>query len=77
MFASALNILDKCAPAKSKLLSARPEVERETFLSAEGFDAELAAAQKIVELEQKLRSMSSEASRLNAVIESMTPWMSL
>ena len=77
VFASALNILDKCAPAKSKLLSARPEVERETFLSAEGFDAELAAAQKIVELEQKLRSMSSEASRLNAVIESMTPWMSL
>ena len=76
-FSAALKVLDKFAPEKSKLLAPRPEVSEDSFLSNEGYESEAEAAEEIIRLEQKLRSIAGEESRLRAVIESMTPWASL
>ena len=76
-FNAALKILDKFAPAKSKLLAPKPEISEESFMSNEGYEDELEAAEEIIRLEQKLRSISGEESRLRAVIESLTPWTAL
>ncbi len=76
-FLSALKVLDRYAPAKSKLLAARPEISEDSFLSNEGYGDELEAAEYVLQLEQKLRSIAGEESRLRAVIESLTPWAAL
>ena len=76
-FAAALKILDRFAPAKSKLLAPRPEISEDSFLGNEGYENELDAAENIIRLEQQIRSIAGEESRLRAVIESMTPWAAL
>ena len=76
-FAAALKILDRFAPAKSKLLAPRPEISEDSFLGNEGYESELNAAENIIRLEQQIRSIAGEESRLRAVIESMTPWAAL
>ena len=76
-FLSALKVLDRYAPAKSKLLAPKPEISEEVFMSNEGYESEAQTAEYIVQLEQKLRSIAGEESRLRAVIEAMTPWTSL
>lgn len=76
-FSSALKILERFTPEKSKLLAAKPEITQDSFLSNEGYEEELASAEEIIRLEQKLRGVGSEESRLRAVIESLTPWTAL
>ena len=74
---SALGILDKRAPEKKGLLSARPEISEEEFFDDENLENELKVAARIVELEAAVRSVTSEESRLRGVAESMVPWMPL
>ena len=73
----ALELLGQYAPVKSKLLSAKPELETDTFLKDDGLDDALVLAEKITELHDQVRRISAEESRQRAVLESLQPWMSL
>ncbi len=72
----AVELLKVYAPAKTPLLSAKPELEREELLGcADGETEALAAA--ICEREDRIRRISAEESRQRSVIESLTPWEGL
>ena len=73
----ALELLDQYAPVKSRLLSAKPELEAETFLEDDGIDDALALAETITEKHDQVRRIAAEESRLRTVLESLQPWMSL
>lgn len=74
---AALGLLDKYAPAKSKLLSARPEVTEAEFLDEKAYRAELEAASQIEDLEAQIRRLTSEESRLRSSMEALGPWTGL
>ena len=73
----ALELLDQYASVKSRLLSAKPELETGAFLEDEGLDDALALAEKITELHDQIRRLSAEESRQRSVLDSLRPWMSL
>ena len=73
----ALNVLGQYAPVKSKLLSAKPELAGEIFLSDEGIGEALSLAEEIIDENDQIRRLSAEESRLRGVIESLQPWQSL
>ena len=73
----ALELLNQYAPVKSRLLSAKPELETGAFLEDEGLDDALALAEKITELHDQIRRLSAEESRQRSVLDSLRPWMSL
>ena len=73
----AIALLDRYAPVKSKLLSAKPEVEQQVFLEESGVEEALALAEKLTELDDGVRRLAAEESRQRSVIESLRPWTSL
>lgn len=73
----ALALLDKYAPVKSKLLSARPEVSEAEFLDEAALNRELEAAAAVEDLEAQIRRLTSEESRLRASNEALSPWLGL
>ena len=73
----ALDVLGQYAPVKSKLLSAKPELAGEAFLSDEGIEEALALAEEILDKHDQIRRLSAEESRQRGVIESLQPWLSL
>ena len=73
----ALQILDKYAPVKSKLLSGRPEVTEAEFLDEAALREELEAASRIEDLEAQIRRLTSEEARLRTSIEALKPWTAL
>lgn len=75
--AAALKLLDKHAPVKSKLLSARPVVSEADFFDEKSLNDELAAAEKLSELDMKLRAITAEESRLRGLHAQLTPWRTL
>ncbi len=75
-FTAAMKLLDKYAPVKTKLLSARPVVSEETFFDDDSLEKELMAAQTLNELEQKLRNVGTEESRLRGLHAQLSPWRS-
>ena len=73
----AVALLDKYAPAKSKLLSAKPEFEEEELLSDTGVEDALKLAEAITAADERVRRIGAEESRLQNLIESLTPWKDL
>ncbi len=73
----AITLLNKYAPAKSKLLSATPEVDSEELISEEGINAALAVAERITAADDKIKRLSAEESRQRGIIESLEPWLNL
>lgn len=74
---AALKLLDRFAPVKSKLLSARPVVSEKAFFDEESLSEELKAAQTLNGLDAVLRSISSEESRLRGLQTQLMPWQTL
>ena len=74
---NALALLDRYAPVKTPLLSAKPELAGETLLDESGLDAAIAKAQEIAGLDEQLRRIAAEETRLQGSIESLQPWKSL
>ncbi len=74
---NAISLLNKYAPAKSKLLSAAPEVDAEELLSESGLNAALAVAERIADADDKIKRLSAEESRQRGIIESLEPWLNL
>jgi len=76
-FNSALKVIDRFSPEKSRLLAPKPEITQDSFMKGEGYAEELCAAETVLSLEQKLRSIAGEESRIRAAIEALTPWAPL
>ncbi|MBQ3302005.1 MAG: V-type ATP synthase subunit I [Eggerthellaceae bacterium] len=74
---AALGLLDKYAPVKSKLLSARPEVSEAEFLDENAYRRELEAASQMEDLEAQIRRLTSEETRLRSSMEALGPWTGL
>ena len=74
---NAITLLEKYAPEKKPLLSAKPEVDIDTLLDESGIEAARKKAEFINGLDEKIKRLTAEENRLNAVIESVQPWMNL
>ena len=75
-YEKALALLERYAPAKSPLLSAKPELPENSFLEKEGEES-LALARKIADADERIRHIAAEESRRRGVIESLQPWLAL
>ena len=75
-YEKALALLGRYAPAKSPLLSAKPELPENSFLEKEGEES-LALARKIADADERIRHIAAEESRRRGVIESLQPWLAL
>lgn len=73
----AIELFDKYQPVKTKLLSAKPELEREAFLDETGLSDSLLAAEQVEKLDMRIRQIGTEISREKSNIEALTPWTSL
>ena len=73
----ALELLGQYAPAKGKLLAAKPELAGEAFLEDEGIEDALGVAQTVIDKNESVRRISAEETRLRAAIEALKPWVSL
>ena len=74
---SALGVLDRYAPAKSPLLSPKPEVAGEKLLDDAALDAALATAEILRTQSERIRRIGAEESRLRSTVESLQPWLAL
>jgi len=70
----AVELLGKYAPVKSGLLSARPEIGCEDFLDYSSVEDALKMAEKIEGLDEKIKKIGAEESRVRGMIESLKPW---
>ena len=73
----ALRLMDKYAPAKSKLLSPKPEVSEDVILDETALKDNLALAERVEALDEQLRRIAAEESRQRSLMESLRPWQSL
>ena len=70
----ALRLMDKYAPAKSKLLSPKPEVSEDVILDETTLEDNLALAERVEALDEKLRRIGAEESRQRSLLEALRPW---
>ncbi len=73
----AVELLNRYAPEKKPLLSAKPERQSEEFLDDRDMDEALELAAAIGEREDRIRRIGAEESRQRSMIESLRPWESL
>ena len=73
----AISLLDRYAPVKTPMLSAKPELERAAFLDTEGLEGSIECAEAIVTADARIRAISTEESRTRSEIEALTPWKDL
>ena len=73
----AVELLDHYAPKKSKLLSAKPELEDRVLLDDTGLTGALKTAEAIEGYDSRIKRISAEESRQRGVIESLQPWLDL
>ncbi|MBO4289290.1 MAG: V-type ATP synthase subunit I [Lachnospiraceae bacterium] len=74
---SAISILNGYAPQKSKLLSAKPELEKEVFLDETGLAEAVQTAKQIVEKEGRIKRIAGDESRERSNKEALLPWANL
>ena len=73
----ALAILDRYVPAKSKLLSPKPQVAGERLLDEALLDEALQIAESLRQSGERIRRIGAEESRLRSTAESLQPWLGL
>ena len=73
----AVELLDRYAPKKSKLLSAKPELEDRVLLDDTGLSGALKVAEAIESSDARIKRIAAEESRQRSVIESLQPWLGL
>ena len=74
---NAINLLDRYAPDKKPLLSAKPQVEVDTLLDDSILKKALSGAEEINGFEEKIKRLTAEENRQNGLIESLRPWLEL
>ena len=73
----AIELLDRYAPKKTKLLSAKPELEDRVLVDDTGLAGALKVAGTLEGFEADIRRISAEESRERALLESLQPWLEL
>ena len=73
----AVELLDKYAPQKSKLLSAKPETEVGTILDDSTLADTIETARRIVSVDEAVRRGNAERARLAGAMDSLKPWLAL
>ena len=73
----AIDLLNTYAPKKTKMLSAKPELEDRVLLDDTGLSGALRTAETIEGYDARIKRIGAEESRLRSVIESLQPWLSL
>lgn len=74
---SAVAVLDRYAPAKKPLLSAKPLVEKDALLDESGLDEARKLAEKLAGAEDRIKRIGAEESRQRSAIQSLEPWADL
>ena len=74
---NAVDVLDKYAPAKKPLLSAKPEVGENVLLDDSGLAAAAAVAERVSANEDRIKRIGAEESRQNSNIDALEPWAAL
>ena len=74
---NAVDVLDKYAPAKKPLLSAKPEVGENVLLDDSGLAAAAAVAERVSANEDRIKRIGAEESRQNSNIDALVPWAAL
>ena len=74
---NAVGILQKYAPVKKPLLSAKPQVEKDQLLDDSGLDSAMALAEKLSGIEERIKRIAAEESRQRSNIEALRPWAEL
>ena len=77
MLIQAVELLDKYAPVKSKLLSAKPEAEVKTLLDDSTLSPTLETARRIVTIDETVRRINAEGARIAGSIDALKPWLEL
>ena len=73
----AVELLDKYAPVKSKLLSAKPETKCGVILDDSTLLETLETARGIVGMDETIRRINAESARINGSIDALAPWQAL
>ena len=73
----AIDLLDRYAPKKGKLLSAKPELDDHVLLDDTGLAGALKVAESLESYEARIKRIVAEESRQRAVIQSLQPWLDL
>ena len=74
---SAISILNSYAPQKTKMLSAKPELEKEVFLDGTGLADAVETAKQIVAKDGRIKRIAGDESRERSNIEALLPWKDL
>ena len=74
---NAIALLDRYAPEKKPLLTAKPQVEVDTLLDASVLKSAQERAAEINGLEEKIKRLAAEENRQNTLMESVRPWLEL
>ncbi len=73
----AVKLLDRYAPAKSKLFQPPPDTTLSELLDDSKLQEDLELADKIISLDERIRRISADESRERLFIESLSPWREL
>jgi V/A-type H+/Na+-transporting ATPase subunit I len=76
-FVQAVELLDKYAPVKTKLLSAKPETDVDDLLDDSTLPTELECARRIVAIDETVRRINAETARIAGAIDALRPWLAL
>ena len=74
---NAVKLLDKYAPEKQGFLKPLPETEAAALLDEEKLAAGVELAEKLMELEERIRRNNAEIQRVQTTLESLAPWLPL
>ena len=77
MIVQAVELLDRYAPVKSKLLSTKPETEVKALLDDSTLLATLETARRIVTIDETVRRINAEGARLAGAVDALKPWLAL
>ncbi len=72
-----LQLMDKYAPKKGKLLAPRPEMSASSFLDEDALGQTLDTARRLEGLEDHLRGLSTEENRQKVLLHALEPWTAL
>ncbi len=72
----AIGVLNTYAPAKSPLLSAKPDVALSEFLNRESLEKYRSVAEGLIADEDRIKRIGTEESRVRGLIEALAPWLS-
>ncbi len=73
----AVELLDRYAPVKKGLLSAKPEAEVKTLLDDSTLLSTLETANRIVTIDETVRRINAECARISGAADALRPWLGL